>query len=223
MNGRGANRGPIRVLVVDDNDVFRAGLLWLFATEPDVEVAGQAASGRMALRLVEELAPDIVLMDCRMPDLSGPETTRQILNICPGTRVLVLTISSDNEYVSAALSAGAVGFLTKQTPVDLLLGAVRSVAAGSTWLSPPAADFVFESMRRGDRSMSPDVAAEESLSSRELEVLRLLAGGADNAEVGRALGISPETAKHHVTRIFAKLGVHNRVQAAVYAVRRGVI
>jgi DNA-binding NarL/FixJ family response regulator len=211
------------VLVVDDNDLFRAGLLELLASAPDFEVVGQASSGQAGVCLFEQLAPDIVLMDCRMPDLSGPQATRQILSRRPDTRVLVLTITSDSDNVAASLSAGAVGFLTKETPVDLLLEAVRSVAAGATWLSPMAADYAFARVCETDAATGPIADAEERLSSRELEVLRLIVGGADNADIGRALGISAETAKHHVTSILGKLGVENRVQAAVYAVRRGVI
>jgi DNA-binding NarL/FixJ family response regulator len=213
----------IRVLVVDDHDLFRTGLASLLAAEPDIEVAAQASGGRMAVRLADELMPDVVLMDCRMPDLSGPDATRQILARHPAMRVLVLTVASDDGNVLAALSAGGSGFLTKDAPIGVVLEAVRAVAQGAAWFSPRAADVVLGRLRSEGIPMDPDAGAAAPLSSRELEVLRLLADGADNAAIAQTLGISPRTAKNHVSSILAKLGVPNRVQAAVYAIRRRMI
>jgi DNA-binding NarL/FixJ family response regulator len=213
----------IRVLVVDDHDLFRTGLASLLAAEPDIEVAAQASGGRMAVRLADELAPDVVLMDCRMPDLSGPEATRQILARHPAMRVIALTVASDDANVLAALSAGGSGFLTKDTPMSVVLEAVRAVAQGAAWFSPRAADVVLGRLRSEATAMDSDAGAPAPLSSRELEVLRLLADGADNAAIAQTLGISPRTAKNHVSSILAKLGVPNRVQAAVYAIRHRMI
>jgi DNA-binding NarL/FixJ family response regulator len=222
MKGRTPSEGGIRVLVVDDHDLFRTGLASLLSSEPDIEVVAQGSGGRMGVRLAEELRPDVVLMDCRMPDLHGADATREILDRHPDTRIVALTISSDETDVADALAAGACGFLAKDAPFDDVVDAVRVVAQGGAWFGPRAAEIVLGRLRSDLVPDSVDVAPEP-LSSRELDVLRLLAGGADNAAIAEALGISPRTAKHHVSNILAKLGVPNRVQAAVYAVRRGMI
>jgi DNA-binding NarL/FixJ family response regulator len=211
----------IRVLVVDDHDLFRTGLASLLTEQPDIEVVAQASGGRMGVRLAGELEPDVVLMDLRMPDLEGPEATRAILEHRPLTRVLALTVLSEADDVAAALQAGASGFLAKDSPIDEVIAAVRAAARGAAWLSPRAADVVLGGLRRPDLQDSPDLAPEE-LSPRELDVLRLIARGMENSEIARALSISPRTAKNHVSSILAKLGLPNRIQAAIYAVRRGL-
>jgi DNA-binding NarL/FixJ family response regulator len=213
--------GTIRVLVVDDHDLFRAGLASLLATQPDIEVVAQASGGRMGVRLAEELRPDVVLMDLRMPDLEGPEATRAILARNPGMRVLVLTVATDDSDVEAALESGACGFIAKDTPVAAVAVAVRAAAQGVAWLSPRAAEVVLGRVRQ--RVPEPaGLAVEEQLSARELDVLRLIARGMENADIAEALAISPRTAKNHVSNILAKLGLPSRVQAAIYAVRRGL-
>jgi DNA-binding NarL/FixJ family response regulator len=173
------------------------------------------------VRLADELQPDVVLMDVRMPDLEGPEATREILDRHPATRVLALTVVSDDADVAAVVEAGAVGFLAKDTPIDGVVLAVRAAANGVAWLSPRAAEVVLGRVRRDGTEPEQSDAIDE-LSSREVEVLRLIARGMENAEIAQDLGISPRTAKNHVSNILAKLGLPNRIQAAIYAVRRGL-
>jgi DNA-binding NarL/FixJ family response regulator len=166
------------------------------------------------------MRPDVVLMDLRMPDIDGVEATRQILQHDESVPVIVLTVVSDEEQVQAAMKAGACGFVAKETPFGSLLSAVRAAAEGAAWLSPRAAEVVLGRLRRERDAPGSERAAE--LSARELEVLRLIAGGMGNAQIAEALGISPRTAKNHVASILAKLGLPSRVQAAVYAVRTGL-
>lgn len=213
---------PIRVIVVDDHDLFRTGLASLLASQPDIEVVAQAAGGRPGVRLADELRPDVVLMDLRMPDLGGPDATRQILALHPATRVLVLTVASDSADVEAALEAGAIGFMAKDTPIDSVVVAVRAAAQGVAWLSPRAAELVLGRVRQRRVEQEHEPGSHEELSARELDVLRLIARGMENAEIAEALNISPRTAKNHVSNILAKLGLPGRVQAAIYAVRRGL-
>jgi DNA-binding NarL/FixJ family response regulator len=219
----GRESGPevIRTLVVDDHDLFRTGITSLLGSEPDIEVIGQASGGRAGVRLARELKPDVVLMDLRMSDLSGSEATRAILADRPSTRVVVLTVLSDEQDVERAVQAGACGFLAKETPIDEVVSAVRAAALGASWLSPRAADVVLGRVRRADLEKAPDQEIE-ALSPRELDVLQLIARGMENAEIAGTLNISPRTAKNHVSNILAKLGVPSRIQAAIYAVRRGL-
>lgn len=214
--------GTIRVLVVDDYDLFRTGLASLLAAEPDIEIAAQASGGRAAIRLASELQPDVVLMDLRMPDLGGADATRAILSRRPSIRVVVLTVLSEDEHVQEAMQAGASGFLAKETPVDEVITAVRAAARGVAWLSPRAAEVVLGQVRRTQREQVPDDQRIQDLSPRELGVLALIARGMENAEIADALDISPRTAKNHVSSILAKLGLPSRIQAAIFAVRHGL-
>jgi DNA-binding NarL/FixJ family response regulator len=213
---------PIRVLVVDDHDLFRAGLASLLAMQPDIEVVAQASGGRMGIRLADELRPDVVLMDLRMPDVEGPDATREILERNPGARVLVLTVATDDRDVEAALEAGACGFIAKDTPVGGVAVALRAAAEGVAWLSPRAAELVLGRVRQRAAAHDAKMGPEDQLSAREMDVLRLIARGMENAEIAETLAISPRTAKNHVSNILAKLGLPSRVQAAIYAVRRGL-
>jgi DNA-binding NarL/FixJ family response regulator len=212
----------IGVIVVDDHDLFRTGLVMLLSGEDGIDVLGQASGGRTGVRLTRELRPDVVLMDLRMPDLDGPDATRQILEFDPSIRVLALTIATDDDTVATAIGAGACGFLAKDTPVESLVAAIRAAASGAAWLSPKAAEAVFAGLRSPAAAPERQLPALQQLSSREREVLRLIAQGMENAEIARALSISPRTAKNHVSNILAKLGLASRVQAAVFAVRQGV-
>ena len=212
----------IRVLVVDDHDLFRTGLTSRLNEEPDIEVVAQASGGRMAVRLASELHPDVVLIDVRMPDLSGPEATRQIVSENPDARVVALTVVSQDADVAEVVEAGACGFLAKDTPIDGVVVAVRAAAEGAAWLSPRAAEVVLGRVRRSGADQRSEAGTGERLSAREREVLGLLAQGLDNGEIARQLGISPRTAKNHVSNILLKLGVPTRIQAAIYAVRRGL-
>lgn len=212
----------MKVLVVDDHDLFRTGMVSLLSGTEGIEVVGQASGGKMGVRLTAELRPDVVLMDIRMPDLNGPEATLEILQHDPAIRVLALTVTSTGADVAAILKAGACGFLAKDTPVDSLLVAIRAAANGSAWLSPAAAELVLGQLRASPARDLSATPALEQLTPREIDVLRLLAEGMENAEIAAALNISPRTAKNHVSSILAKLGLPSRVQAAVYAVRQGV-
>jgi len=212
----------IRVLVVDDHDLFRAGLASLLGAEPGIEIVAQASGGRMGARLAEELRPDVVLMDLRMPDLDGAEATREIVDRHPSTRVVVLTVASEDDDVARAVEAGACGFLAKETPIDDVVSAIRAAAQGAAWLSPRAAEVVLGKVRRDMGELRSEEGEAEQLSPRELDVLRLIAKGMENAQIAKILNISPRTAKNHVSSILTKLGLPSRVQAAIYAVRRGL-
>jgi two-component system, NarL family, nitrate/nitrite response regulator NarL len=213
----------VRVLIVDDHDLFRTGLATLLSEEPDIEVVAQCSSGRAGIRLAREMNPDVVLMDVRMPDIQGPDATRAILANDPEMRVMALTVVSDASAVSAAMEAGACGFLAKDTAIDDVAAAVRAAAQGAAWLSPRAADVVLSRIRNPESAADPaEPDGLEGLSARELDVLRLIAQGMENSEIAESLNISRRTAKNHVSNILAKLGLPSRVQAAVYAVRRGL-
>ncbi len=212
----------IRVLVVDDHDLFRTGLASLLAAQEDIDVIAQASGGRAAVRLAAELGPDVVLMDMRMPDLDGLAATRAMLAQDPSRKIVVLTVASDESDVSAAVVAGAQGYLVKDSPVDDVIAAVRAAARGVAWLSPRAASGLLGRIRREHAEVIPAPERDADLSPREREVLALIAIGVDNAEIAQRLNISPRTAKNHVSNILGKLAVPNRIQAAVYAVRNGL-
>jgi DNA-binding NarL/FixJ family response regulator len=215
-------RSPVRVLVVDDHDLFRAGMAALLSDQPGIEVIAQASGGRMGVRLAAELRPDVVLMDLRMPDLEGPEATKEILADRPATRVVAMTVSAEDSDVGAALAAGACGFLAKDTPMEGVVTAILAAAQGAAWLSPRAARVMLETMRQGASEAEAEHPDLELLSARELDVLRLLSRGLENNQIADELGISPRTAKNHVSSVLAKLGVPSRVQAAIFAVRQGL-
>jgi DNA-binding NarL/FixJ family response regulator len=220
---KGTQNGAIRVLVVDDHDLFRAGLASVLASHQDIEVVAQASGGKMGIRLARELGPDVVLMDLRMPDVDGPAATQAILENKPSTRVLALTVASDEADVAAAIVAGACGYLLKDSPIDDVVEAVRAAARGVAWLAPRAAEALLDRIRRDHAEPRLASELEQELSPRELEVLQLVARGLDNSEIAEELSISPRTAKNHVSSILSKLEVPNRIQAATYAVRAGLV
>jgi DNA-binding NarL/FixJ family response regulator len=205
----------IRVLVTDDQSMVRAGLRMLLSGEPDIEVVAEAGNGLEAIAEAVRLHPDVVLMDIRMPEVDGIEATRQILAADASARVLVLTTFDLDEYVVQALGAGASGFVLKDDPPEQLIAAVRTVAAGDALLSPTVTRHVIHEFTRLHRQPPPK--AVEHLTSRELDVYRLLTQGLSNAEIGRTLFISDTTVKTHVTRLLQKLNVRDRAQAIVLA------
>jgi DNA-binding NarL/FixJ family response regulator len=210
------------VLLVDDHDLFRSGLRSLLE-EQGVRVVGEADNGSSALQLVSELAPDVVIMDLKMPGLTGVEATREVSSIAPRTRVVVLTISDDDDDVMDAVMAGACGYLLKDSSIDQLIEGVRAAAGGDSLISPQIAAKLLQRLRiqRADEAAARAIQTE--LSERELDVLRLIASGKDNAEIARQLYISPKTVKNHISNILMKLQIENRIQAAVYAVRSGIV
>jgi DNA-binding NarL/FixJ family response regulator len=215
-------RGRIRVLIVDDNNLFRVGIAALLGAEKDVEVVAQASGGRMGVRLAGELRPDVVLMDVRMPGLDGPGATKAILDNDPSARVVALTVVADEADIAAAIDAGACGYLLKDSGIHDVVAAIHAAAEGTAWLSPLAAQAVVDMVRREHTQALQVHDPESALSPRELDVLRLVARGLDNSEIAEELSISPFTAKNHVSSILGKLGVSSRLQAAIYAVQRGI-
>ena len=218
MSSRAVTDGPIRVVVVDDRLLFRDGLRTLLE-EQSFDIVGCAPSGEAGVELALELQPDVVIMDLQMPGISGVEATRRLMEGAFSGRVLVLTVSAADSDVLDAMLAGASGYLLKDAAPLQLGTAVRATAAGEATLTPSVAARLVEHARRASASAVPQV----DLSERELEVLRLIAEGKDNAEIAERLVISRMTAKNHVSRILSKIGVENRVQAAIYAVRADIL
>ena len=210
----------IRVLVADDQAMVRAGFRMLLSREPGIEVVGEARDGVEAVRLTAQCRPTIVLMDIRMPRLDGLEATRLILAGEEPPRVLVLTTFDLDEYVFEALNAGASGFVLKDDPPEQLIAAVRTVAAGDALLSPAITKRVIRQFTRIPRPAPPKELDE--LTAREKDILRLIAEGLSNTEIGQRLYISETTVKTHVTHILQKLGLRDRVQAVVLAYQTGI-
>jgi DNA-binding NarL/FixJ family response regulator len=211
----------IRVLIVDDQAMVRVGFRMIVASEPGMEVAGEAADGDEVLELARRTRPDVVLMDVRMPRLDGIEATRRLQAAGSSARVLMLTTFDLDEYVFGALRAGASGFLLKDAPPEELLQAVRIVAAGEALLAPAVTRRVVEAF--ASRSAPTRPPALDRLTERELEVLRLLARGRSNAEIAAELVVGDTTAKTHVAHVLGKLGLRDRVQAVVLAYESGLV
>jgi DNA-binding NarL/FixJ family response regulator len=213
----------IKVLLVDDQALFREGLRILLSAQADIEVVGEAANGEEALQLAAAHKPDIVLMDMRMPVLDGVEATRCLRERQPDCRVIVLTTFDDDELVFHGLRAGAVGYLLKAISSQRLLEAIRSVARGESMLEPSITAKVLAQFVRMANQSSHAPPLAEPLSEREIEVLRLVAGGATNRAIAAALVIAEGTVRNHLTNILAKLGVADRTQAAVRAKELGLV
>ncbi|MFJ2026141.1 response regulator [Streptomyces sp. NPDC087897] len=216
---------PIRAVIADDQMMVRQGFSVLLNAEPDIEVVGQAVNGLDAIDKVAELAPDVVLMDIRMPELGGIEATRRITSPEGSTvKVLVLTTFDLDEYVYEALRAGASGFLLKDASADELAHAVRVVAAGDALLSPNITKRLIVEFSRTAGAPRPPVKERiGDLTERETEVLTLIAGGLSNAEIAREIIVAEQTVKTHVGRVLVKLGVRDRTQAAVFAYESGLV
>jgi DNA-binding NarL/FixJ family response regulator len=217
------NATAVRVLLVDDDDLMRAGLKAVLSSDERVQVVGEAGNGREAVERVRALRPDLVLMDVRMPDLDGIAATREITAASTDAKVVILTTFEQDDYIFGALNAGASGFLLKRSGPEELLAAIHTVAAGDSLLSPSVTRTVIDRMAR---QPTPDIGPRQlldSLTPREREVLVLLARGLSNAEIASELVIEESTVKTHVKRILMKLRLRDRVQAVVFAYESGVI
>ena len=213
----------IRLVIADDQALVRSGFRLIVDARPDLEVVGEAEDGEQAVALVEELEPDVILLDIRMPNLDGIEATKQIVASGSGTRILVLTTFDLDEYVYGAIRAGASGFLLKDVRPGELVDAIRVVASGNALLGPTAVERLLRrfSVPVDDHPM--DTAAVGSLTDREAETLRLLANGLSNAEIAATFVVSETTVKTHVSNLLRKLGVRDRVQAVIAAYDAGVV
>jgi DNA-binding NarL/FixJ family response regulator len=206
--------GPIRLLIADDHPVVRDGLRAMLATQADMELVGEAATGTEAVTQARALRPDVVLMDLQMPGLDGPGAIATLREQAPEVRVLVLTTYGTDADITRAVDAGAIGYLLKDAPREQLFAAIRSAARGESVLSPSVATRVLGRMR---------APAEEALSPRELEILQAVARGLSNKDIGRQLYVSEATVKTHLLRVFSKLGVDDRTAAVTVALERGII
>jgi two-component system NarL family response regulator len=215
---------PVRVLIVDDHALFRRGLQMVLENETDIDVVGEASDGHEAVERAEATSPDVVLMDVRMPKRSGIEATRTIKDVLPSTKILMLTISDEEADLYEAIKAGASGYLLKEISIEEVAGAVRAVHAGQSLISPSMAsklltEFAAMVKRRDERNQVPG----PRLTERELEVLKLVAKGMNNRDIGVELFISENTVKNHVRNILEKLHLHSRMEAVVYAVREKLL
>jgi DNA-binding NarL/FixJ family response regulator len=212
----------IRVLIADDDDLMRAGLVELLTADPDIEITGQAANGREAVDRACRLAPDVVLMDVRMPDVDGIAATRELAQAAPDARVLILTTFEQDDYIFGALRAGASGFLLKRTRPEELIAAVRAIAAGDSLLSPSVTRRVIDRMAQQPTPELADQARLDGLTPREREVLVLIARGLSNREIAAVLVVEESTIRTHVKRILMKLDLRDRVQAVIFAYETGL-
>jgi DNA-binding NarL/FixJ family response regulator len=212
----------IRVLLVDDDALMRAGLASILSSDAAVDVVGEAADGRDAVERVDALRPDVVLMDVRMPEVDGITATRDVVAASPDTRVVILTTFEDDEYIFGALTAGASGFLLKRTTPESLIEAIKAVAAGDSLLSPSVTRRVIDRMAALPSGEALLDRRLEELTARERDVLEQIARGLSNAEIAGALVIEESTVKTHVKRILMKLGLRDRVQAVIFAYESGL-
>jgi DNA-binding NarL/FixJ family response regulator len=214
----------LRVMVADDHALFRRGLQMVLEAEPDIDLVGEASDGVEAVEKSQELMPDVILMDVRMPKRSGIEAASQIKDLLPHVKILMLTISDEEADLYDAIKAGASGYLLKEIPIEEVADAIRSVWAGQSRISPSMAskllnEFAAMSKASGDRSQIP----APRLTDREMEVLRLVAKGMNNRDIAKELYISENTVKNHIRNILEKLHLHSRMEAVVYAVREKLL
>jgi DNA-binding NarL/FixJ family response regulator len=214
---------PVKIVLVDDQSDFRAGLSAALSVEPALRVVGEASDGAEALRVVRSCDPDVVLMDLRMPVLDGVQATERLSREAPRVRVVALTTFDDDALLFAALRAGACGYLLKDVSTTTLVETVCSVARGDGGLAPAVTGRVLSEFRRLSAMAPPVVALAHPLSAREVEVTRMLAEGATNKDIARALSVAEGTVKNHVTRVLEKLGVEDRTQAALRARALGLV
>jgi len=215
-------REAIRVLLVDDHALFRAGLASLLQTQKDCEVVGEAGNGEEALEKAKELMPDVILMDVYMPKMGGPEACRRIREALPYVKIVMLTVSEDDKDLFEAIKAGAHGYMLKKLEPHVLFKMLRGTMRGEAPISRMAASKILGEFARLARHGSEEASAHENLSAREHEVLGFLTKGATNKEIASSLGIAENTVKNHVKNILEKLHLQNRVQAAAYALRKDI-
>jgi len=213
---------PVHVLIVDDDDLMRAGLKAVLSSDETIDVVGEASNGRTAVQRVLELRPDVVLMDVRMPDLDGIAATREVVAASPEAKVVILTTFEQDDYIFGALNAGASGFLLKRTSPEELLAAIHSVAAGDSLLSPSVTRRVIDRMAQHPAAEAAFDERLDELTPREREVLEQVARGLSNGEIAAALVIEESTVKTHVKRILMKLRLRDRVQAVIFAYESGL-
>lgn len=218
----GTAGGPVRIVLADDQAMVRSGLALVLSCEPGLEVVGQCEDGAGVPGLVAATAPDVVLMDLRMPHVDGPEATRRLRAAAGAPPVLALTTFDDDDVLWSALDAGAAGFVLKDSPAEALVDAVRAVAAGGVWLDPRVLPRVLARARSGPRASPQAARALARLTPRESDVLRLVCRGASNAEIADRLHLGERTVKSHVSAILAKLGARDRAAAIVLALDAGV-
>ena len=213
---------PIRVLIVDDDELMRAGLATVLSSDPAIEVVGQASTGRLALERVRAVHPDLALVDVRMPGLDGIAATRRLLATAPEVKVIILTTFEQDDYIFGAIEAGASGFLLKRTRPEELLSAIHAVAAGDSLLSPSVTRTVLEHLARQPTPTPESTGQIAELTSRELQVLELIARGQSNREIAGTLVIEESTVKTHVKRILLKLDLRDRIHAVIFAYETGL-
>ena len=214
----------IRLLLVDDHQIVRAGLRMLFQAEPDMEIVGEAGSGDEALACVPTLQPDVVIMDVAMPGMNGIEATRRIREVSPHTAVLALTMHEDEQYFFAMVDAGAAGYIPKRAAPDDLVSAIRVVSQGNVFLYASLARFLIkDAAERASHEPRGEPHPVESLTAREREVLTWIAEGRTNREIAEALIISPKTVDRHRENIMTKLNLHNRAELVKYAIAKGLL
>ncbi|MCZ7530435.1 MAG: response regulator transcription factor [Acidimicrobiia bacterium] len=225
MTEESPERGqPLRVLVVDDHALFRRGLELVLSQETDVEVVGEATDGVEAVEAADELSPDVVLMDVRMPRASGIDAARKIREKLPATKILMLTVSDDERDLYEAILAGANGYLLKEVSIEEVADAVRAVARGHSLISPSmASKLLTEFNELARRAEDRRLATAPRLTAREIEVLKLVAKGLSNREIAEELFIAENTVKNHIRNILEKLGLHSRMEAVVYAMREKLL
>jgi DNA-binding NarL/FixJ family response regulator len=222
----GRNPDPIRTLIVDDHALFRRGLEIVLGSESDIDIVGQAGDGTEAVERASEALPDVVLMDVRMPRSSGIEACRAIKDVAPSAKIIILTMSDEEEDLFEAIRAGASGYLLKDIPLDEVSDAVRAVYGGQSLISPAMAGKLlteFAALAKRDQDEPPQQVPAPKLTDREMQVLKLVARGMNNRDIAKELFISDNTVKNHVRNILEKLQIHSRMEAVMVAVREKLI